>query len=311
MKKVFALFLFVVSLLFVGCDADCKLEYTNALGEKEELTVTKTEDAETIQKVIYALAENQPAADFSTVRMNMKMKFNFAAKDSTGLSVSTNMDANAIVEANINTFDLYAAASLNYSTKDNDTSTAVKANGKIYKEAETVYLDASYKLANSESVALKYQMTMTQIRDLISQIGNSGDFPDIDDMIPDFEMPDFSSDESILALLKEYNVAITSTTSSTITFKIELPIEDMPNLKLDLFVVWDTKVGSLSSVKFEDDALLKALIMGEGIGSDVKISKSNISFELSLDYGNFKVTTVKESEKDKFLPVPDYSNPII
>ncbi|MDE5714679.1 MAG: hypothetical protein K2I42_00945 [Anaeroplasmataceae bacterium] len=305
MKKVFWIFLFAISFLFVGCDSECKLEYTNAQGEKEQMIVSKTQDAETIAQVLGVLVENaNQSDDFEAVKMNLKMNVDFAAKDSNGNSGSLTMNANSVFELNFVNYDFYASANFSFALKDLDTTTTMKANGKVYKESQNIYLDASYQEGSSKSVVLKYKMTLWQLLDMIEEIAGPDDiFPELGDVLPDL-----STDEAVLEAIKEYNVAITSTSNSTITFKIELPIdESLPELKANLYIVWDTKIGSLKSMKIEDDTILKTLVIGKNEG--VKVSKSKLLFELNFNYGNFKITTLNDSEKENFSTLPEFSFP--
>lgn len=298
-KKILVLFMMLFTLFLSSCDSACSIETTDADGNVVTMDVTKTEDKEEVAKVISALSNVEVEEDetYTSTRATISSSMDFKGKNtyagnSFGYSAKVSLESNeeAQMHAGVD-FSLKYALTSNEETLKN----TISLEGDIYSDLENLYIKGTAK-HNNGTLELKNKASITEI---IS--GLEGMLGNVDTMLPsvdtDMTLPDLSTNEDILNFIEEYGITISSTTGSTITFKMNVAAKDLDetiesDAKLVIYVTLDIK--KMLPVGFKIDA---SAMLDELKKEQQDIASIKFTFEVKLEYGTFEIETLSDSSK--------------
>lgn len=321
--KLFLLaFIFMATLTLASCNAPCELEYTNEEGELVTLNVKPTEDKEEVYEAITALEETaskNEVEEYKSIRLSMDALVLMQDDDNLiDLKLGANLEMNDQFAMYAN-LDMAANYDINFGygiTQAGDIS----IKGDVYKDEENIYFDLATKEDGTKS-EMKNKMALADVAEMLQDLMGSFDFdsmlPDMDATVtsPDLgvEIPNFDfseigeTKEEMLAFIEENNITIAATSKSSITFKVGLSATELgleSDATLDVLFGIDVNTFMPISLEIDADAVMKELKEEE----DLKKAKFN--FKVELEYGNFEIKSLKDSEKDDYTDYSDFASGI-
>ncbi len=323
MKKIkfFLLaFVFMATFSLASCEQACELEYTNEEGELVSLNVKPTEDKEEVYEAITALenVSTEEAEEYKSIRLSLDTLILIQDDENLiDLDLAANLEMNDQFEMYVN-LDMAAEYDINLGYGMTQAG-KMSIDGNIYTDSENIYFDLVTKEDGTKS-EMKNKMAFTDAAAMLESLMGSFDF---DSMLPDMDSttsPDLGMDipgldfseygetkEEILAYIEENNITIASTSKTSITFKTSISAEELgveSDATLDILFGIDVKTLMPVSLEIDADALMKSLKEEE----DLKKAKFN--FKIELEYGNFEVKALKDSEKDDYTDYSDFTSGI-
>lgn len=324
MKKILAfvtLFLGIVGL--TSCDEkSCEIKYKNSLGEEETLIVSATEDPEVVKSVLEYVSQAE-VTETEGFKLLGSAAFEMGYTGGE-YSSSTSYKANVSAIANLDKgFKVNADSSLTVKANEIEssikTSFDIQADDKLdesFASTGTVYAKLSYQSGTEapqvKKMAYSAATIIGELEDILnsivlhSQVGSITAIPDTDTVF-----------ESILALLEESKLVISSVDGTNIVLTLRIALKDvlkamgMPDysislLKIDENAFYDfnfviqASTGLIVGFNFtiDDTSIGNIILLMTTISpQDASFDKFKISASFGLEYGAVEFTPLTDAEK--------------